>query len=356
MAIDFNPSEISVLLLFNIDPNWSTVEREDVLQITSQLQTAINSQGFQTTLVPVTGNNLDLILAQYNPMEHIVFNWCESIPGATQSEWLVTDYLEMRGFAFTGADSNSIALAQDKSRIKQLLDEAGVPTPKWHAYSRKSNIKWNRFPAIVKASREHCSEGIDRNAVVMTETELKNRISYIVSEFRQPALVEEFINGRELHVSLWGNGDPEMLPPAEMEFSSFEDEQDRICTYDSKYIPESEHYRKITTVLPAQLNEEELRNVEQVCKTTYTVAKCRDYARIDLRLKDGIFYVIDVNPNADISQDTTTIAAAELAGYTYGEFSGRIIRLTARRHPVWGEQMSVGVPRGSAILSNQTIQ
>ncbi len=328
-------------MLFNLDPDWSTFEREDVLQITIQLERAINSEGYQTTLLPVTHNNLDTILSQYDPLEHIVFNWCESIPGETHNEWLVTDYLEMRGFAFTGADSNTMALAQDKSHIKQLLYESEIPTPKWQTYSRATGIKWNRFPAIVKASREHCSEGIDRNAVVKTEEELKNRISYIIENYQQPALVEEFIDGRELHVSLWGNSNVEMLPPAEMEFSLFKEEQDRICTYDSKFVPESEHYRNITTVLPAPLSEDELSNLEQVCKTTYAVAKCRDYARIDLRMKDSNFYVIDVNPNADISPDTSTICAAELAGYNYGEFGGRLVQFAAQRHPVWGELVRV---------------
>ena len=354
MPVNINPSEISVLLLFNIDPNWSTAEQEEVLKITSQLETAISSIGYQMTLVPVTNNDLDTILTRYDPLEHIVFNWCESLPGATYSEWLVTDYLEVKGFAFTGADSNTIALSQDKCRMKQLLKESGIQTPVWQTYSRTSNVKWNRFPAIVKPSREHCSEGIDRNAVVFTEAELKNRISYILENFKQPALVEDFIDGRELHVSLWGNSNVEMLPPAEMEFSLFKDKQDRICTYESKFVPASEHYRNINTVLPALLSEDELDDIEQVCKTTYSVAKCRDYARIDIRMRDGVFYVLDVNPNADISPDTSTVSSAELAGYTYGEFGGRIISLALPRHPVWGDQTCIDNLEVTTLSSKQS--
>jgi D-alanine-D-alanine ligase len=306
------------------------------------------------TLVPVTNHDLDISLAQYDPLEYVVFNWCESLPGVVHSEWLVAEYLEQRGFTFTGAGSNTIALAQDKFRTKTLLDEQGIPTPRWQTYSKTSTARWNRFPAIVKPSREHCSEGIDRNAVVTTEAELKSRISYILEKFRQPVLVEDFIDGRELHVSLWENGTIDMLPPAEMEFSLFQDEHDRICSYEAKFVPESDQYQKIKTVLPAPLNEDELRDIEQVCKAAYLAAGCRDYARIDMRIKDGVLYVLDVNPNADLSPDTSTIAAAELAGYTYGEVGARIISLAARRHPVWGELIGIGNPEGGTHLSRQS--
>jgi D-alanine-D-alanine ligase len=348
VQIDICFSNPPVILLFNLDPQWSANEQEEVFKVTSQLDKEVGSLGFQTTLVPVTSSDLEATLAQYDPQEYIVFNWCEGIPGIDHSEWLVAEHLEQRGFTFTGASSAAIALSQNKLRVKQLLDESGIPTPEWQTYTRKSSVRWGRFPAIVKPSREHCSEGIDRNAVVMTETELNNRITYIFDKFRQPVLVEDFIDGRELHVSLWENGSIDMLPPAEMEFSLFNDERDHICSYEAKFVPESEQYQKIKTVLPAPLTEDELRDVENVCKAAYIAAGCRDYARIDMRIKDGVPYVIDINPNADISPDTSTISAAELAGFTYGEFAGRIISLATRRHPVWGERIDIADPEVSA--------
>jgi D-alanine-D-alanine ligase len=332
VPIDIDLPDIPVLLLFNLNPEWSAQEQEEVLTVTSQLEKAIELMGYQTILVPVTDNDLDIILGPYDPLEYLVFNWCESLPGMDHSEWLVAEYLENHGYTFTGASAAVIALAQEKIRIKQILDKARIPTPRWQKYNQATSIKWNRFPAIVKPSREHCSEGIDRNAVVTTEEELKDRVRYIIEKYRNPALVEDFIDGRELHVSLWGNGELEMLPPAEMEFSYFTDEHDRICSYEAKFEPDSEQYQKINTVLPAPLNEDELREIEQVCKAAYLAIGCRDYARIDMRVKDGEFYVIDINPNADISPDTSTVSAAEYVGYSYGEFGSRIISFAARRH------------------------
>lgn len=340
MPIIINPSDLAVLLLFNLDPDWTREEQAGALDLTSQFDKAISSLGYSTTLIQVTGDDIDSALAQYDPQEHIVFNWCESLPGVAHSEWLVAKYLEKRGFTFTGAGSAALALTQDKCRTKQLLDHSGITTPKWRVYNRApATIRWNNFPAIVKPAKEHCSEGIDRNSVVNNETELIERVRYIFEKYRQPVLVEDFIDGRELHISLWNNG--EILPPAEMEFSLLKDARDRICSYEAKYVPGSKLYENIKTVLPAPLSTAELQKVEEVCRTAYLLSGCRDYARIDVRMRDGVFYILDVNPNADISPDTSTIAAAEYAGYSYGEFIGQIIQLAALRHPVWGKSVPI---------------
>lgn len=336
MPVDICPTEIPVLLLFDLDPDWTVQEQEEVIKVSSQLGEAISSVGHRTTLVSVSSSNLHAVLNPDDYLENIVFNWCERLPGVSHGEWLVAEYLESRGFAFTGASSDTMALAQDKSRMKQLLDDSGIPTPGWRLFNQVSDVEWNRFPAIVKPAREHCSEGIDRHAVVMTNAELKNRVRYILHNFNQPAIVEDFIDGREFHVSLWGNGKIDVLPPVEMEFSFFSDVRDRICSYESKFVPGSVQYQNIQTVLPAPLSEDELRDIEQACQAAYMVAGCRDYARIDLRMTRGKPYILDINPNPDISIDASTAAAAEYAGYPYAEFGSRLVRLAARRHAIWG--------------------
>jgi D-alanine-D-alanine ligase len=351
MGIDIGPSEIPVLLLSNLDPKWSTREQAEALDLTSQVDKALRIAGFPTTLVQATNSDLDSVLSGYNPLEYIVFNWCESLPGVHDSEWLVAQYLEQHGFTFTGAGSATLASAYDKCHVKRLLDEAGILTPPWELYDKGCPINWRRFPAIIKPSREHCSAGIHRDSVAMTETSLKNRIRYIIKRFQHPALVEDFIDGRELHVSLWGNKDIDVLPPAEMEFPSSKDVHCRLCTYESKFVSESESYNNIEIVLPAPLSECELLEVEQVCRTAYVLMGCRDYARIDMRMKDGLFYILDINPNADICPDTSTIYAAELAGYTYGDFLKRLVLLAVERHPRWESEFVLPVLARSRRVS-----
>ena len=352
MGIEICPSEIPVLLLYNLDPKWSAREQAGALDVTSQAAKALCTAGFPTTPVQVANSDLDSVLSGYDPLEYIVFNWCESLPGIHHSEWLVAEYLEQHGFIFTGAGSATLASAYDKCHVKRLLDDAGILTPAWELYDKGCSISWKRFPAMIKPSREHCSEGIHRDSVVTTEINLKKRVRYIVRRFRHPALVEDFIDGRELHVSLWGNGHIEVLPPAEMEFPSLEDVHSRLCTYESKFVLGSEPYNTIQTLLPAPLSECELREVEQVCRAAYVLMGCRDYARIDMRMKDGLFYILDINPNADICPDTSTISAAELAGYTYDGFLKRLVLLTAERHPRWEREFALPVRARSCRVPN----
>ncbi|MBN2466606.1 MAG: ATP-grasp domain-containing protein [Deltaproteobacteria bacterium] len=340
MPLDINPCDLPVLLLYNVEPAWTSREKAEVISLTSQLGEAMSAVSHPVTPVPLANPDISSVLKSYSPQSNIVLNWCESVPGIPHSEPLVARSLESLGFTFTGASSAALALSQDKRRVKEILEQSTIPTPQWRVFDRPAADGWNQFPAIVKAVYEHCSEGITCDSVVMTEAELVKRIAFILEVYRQPALVEEFIDGREFHVSFWGNGHVTMLPPAEMDFSRFSDVHDRLCTYESKCVPGSLHYEGIQTLLPAPLEKDELRALEQVCKAAYVMMGCRDYGRIDVRVRDGIHYVLDVNPNADISADASLACAAELAGFPYGEMGSRIVRLAARRHQVWSNASS----------------
>jgi D-alanine-D-alanine ligase len=332
-----DPGEVPVVLLYNLDLAWTPQEQEASIRLAGQLEQAMAAVGHPTRPLPLTHADLPSALRGYDPHSYVVFNGCESLPGIAHSEPLVARRLEALRFTFTGASAAALSLSDDKRRVKQILNQAGIPTPAWRVYHRPPREGWDCFPAIVKPVHEHSSEGITREAVVTTQRELADRIAYVLDTYRQPALVEDFIDGREFHVSLWGNGHIEMLPPAEMDFSCFGDVHDRLCTYDAKFVPGSAHYEGIQTLLPAPLSAAELRRLEQVCAISYRGTACRDYARIDVRLRDGVFYVLDVNHNADLSIDTSMVLSAELAGYSYGDLGSRIVRLAARRHPVWGQ-------------------
>lgn len=304
------------------------------------LEKAIRAEGHPVTNVPVYDSNLVSRLKEYHPDRYIVLNWCEEIPGIPFSEAMVAETLESLGFVYTGSDARVLALSWDKGRVKRSLRDSGVPTPAWRLYHDLETDGWNTFPAIVKPAGEHASLGVSREAVALNPEKLRARIAYVLETFRQPALVEDFIDGREFHVSLWGNHSVEMLPPAEMDFSAFKDVQDRLCTFDSKFKPGSRHYDQIQLRLPALLGEEEVSALEQVAQAAYRVVGCRDYARLDIRLREGVFYVLDVNPNPDISSDTSLACAAEVAGYSYGAMLSKMIHLAADRHPALHPQDS----------------
>jgi D-alanine-D-alanine ligase len=337
MPLDTAPAKIPVVLLYNVNPEWTQDEKDEVIRLSKQLSDALLSIGHPTFPVPIADDDIARHMKPFDPAQYIIFNWCEGLPGIENSEPLVIKKLELLGYTFTGADSETLLLAYDKYRVKVILDKACIPTPVWRIFNSPDIQDWKTFPAIVKPQNEHCSAGITPESVVMNQPDLKNRISFILDKYSQPALVEDFIDGREFHVSVWGNETLKVLPAAEMDFSSFGNIQDRLCTYDAKFIPGSQHYEKIETLLPAPLTHDEKKAMETVCHDAYRAIGCRDYARMDIRLRDNVFYVLDVNPNADISSDASMACAAEADGISYARMGSLIVQMAARRHPVFGK-------------------
>jgi D-alanine-D-alanine ligase len=323
---------LAVVVLHNVDPSWPPTEKAVVMDAVSQLVTALTAEGHRVFEAPVTSADLAAALAPFNPGSHIVFNWCDELPGIQKSEIQVAMLLEQLGYTYTGSPPETLSLSWDKGAVKSWLSEYGVPIPYGQVVNAANLDSWHRFPAIVKPAFEHCSVGIDSNAVVLDKKELQKRVAHVRKVFAQPAVVEDFIDGREFHVTLWGNSQVHMLPPAEMDFSDFSDVRDRLCTFDSKFTPGSRHYDGIKMIIPAPMAESDLGALRQTSVAAYTRLGCRDYARIDLRLRDEVFYVLDINPNADISPDTSLAYAAE-ASMGYGAFASRLIRLASERHP-----------------------
>jgi D-alanine-D-alanine ligase len=326
-------NDVSVILLHNVDPSWAPDEINIVMNGVEKLMRELKAKGHRVYEVPVTDVNLAAALAPFDRKSHIVFNWCEELPGIPDSEVQVAKILEELGYTYTGSSPETLSLSWDKASVKALLSKKGIPTPYGRIVHSPPVKGWVRFPAIVKPAFEHCSVGVDSNAVVLDEIELQRQVEYITKVFDQPALVEDFIDGREFHVTLWGNSRVDMLPPVEMDFSAFSDIKDRLCTFDSKFTPGSRHYEGIELRVPAPLNGMLLAALRKAVFSAYRCLGCRDYARIDLRLRDKILYVLDVNPNADISPDTSLAYAAEAAGMGYGSFISRLIHLAFERHP-----------------------
>ncbi len=321
-------------MIYNLDAGWEEHERDGQTAEIRRLSSSLEELGHPVSLLEINGNTLQRTLSGYKPTDWIVMNLCEEIPGVPHSEAAVVHALEKRNMVYTGSPPEIIGNCENKQYVKQTLAARGLPTPLWGVYEKASAADWNCFPAIVKPANEHCSLGISSESVVLTRRELERQIRYIHRSFNQPALVEDFIDGREFHVSLIGNGSLLMLPPVEMDFSECSDIHDRLCTYDAKFIPGSRHYEIIASLIPATLTEAEYDDLEQTCADCFHAFDCRDYARLDIRLRNGVFYILDINPNPDISSDASMACAAEHLGLSYGELGSRLIRLAASRHPL----------------------
>lgn len=329
-------SEVPVLLLHNIDPAWPADDRREALKGVSALEAGMSEHGHAVSALAVDQPDLPSFLGDFDPRHVLVLNWCEELPGIRHSDSAVAQTLENLGFTYTGAPPSVLALSWDKDRVKRLLNRRGVATPCWRITGSPKVKGWQCYPAIVKPAYEHCSFGLTPESVVLDPHELRERVTYVLDAFHQPALIEDFIDGREFHISLWGNGMVEMLPPAEMDFAAFDNVRDRLCTFDSKFCPGSRHYDQIRLRLPAPLDDNAYSELEKTALDAYFAIGCRDYARMDIRLREGVFYVLDVNPNPDINPDASMACAAEVAGYSYGRMGSRMVELAFHRHPLNG--------------------
>jgi D-alanine-D-alanine ligase len=187
----------------------------------------------------------------------------------------------------------------------------------------------------VKPLREDASLGIDNDALVKSQADLRRQAEKIHCLHRQPALVEEYVDGRELNVSILGNRDAEVLPISEIDFSTLPPGLPRICGYEAKWVEHSPEFGHTVPLCPASLPRKVERKVREVALRAYRLMDCRDYARVDIRLgRSGTPYVLEINANPDISPDAGMPRSAGVAGYDYTRMIGRIVNLAwARNHP-----------------------
>lgn len=329
---------MKVLVLYNLDPVWDSFEISDARNSNKVLFESLKNEGIETYLEELNDPDLERILERYCPSDTIVFNLCETLPGIPYSESRVLEIIEKKGFTYTGNVPEVIEQSYDKQKVKQVLGSLGIRVPYGAVLTPEEAAGWNLFPAIVKPSREHCSLTITEKSVVFDTFSLQEQILLVNNELNQPAMVEDFIDGREFHVSVWNNEPPEILPPAEMDFSAFCEARKKLCTFHSKFVPGSEYYEKIETLIPAPLDEKLLKQLEKKVLTTWKGFGCLDYARFDFRLRDDKFYLLDINPNNDISIDTSFALAAEMTSYSYSQMAKRIVMMAAERHPELGEK------------------
>jgi D-alanine-D-alanine ligase len=189
-----------------------------------------------------------------------------------------------------------------------------------------------RLPLIVKPSGEDASVGIENSSVVHDIESLRDRVAYIIKTFTEPALVEEYIEGRELNVAIIGNKHPVILPISEIDFSKLPPGYPKIVTYNAKWVEGTAEYLGTVGTCPAKLSPDVEKRVRDVALKAYQLLEIRDYARVDIRLDaSNTPFVLEVNPNPDISQDTGFVRSARAAGMTFEDMIAKIVETALER-------------------------
>jgi len=330
---------MNVAVCFNLVPA-KTNRGESIDRIAEQgaelqahaVATALRSLGHSARLVPLGQDIVQFASELRRERTDLAFNLCEAFWGDSRKEMHVAALFDLLGLTYTGAPPLALGLTQDKARTKDLLAKHQLPTPKYALVKlgeQYSRVKELSYPLIVKPRWEDASQGITDDSVVEHENALKQRIDYVHHTYRQGALVEEFIDGREINAAIIGNGPHELLPLSEIKFHP--DLVRPIVSFESKWLEQSQQYRLTEPVCPAPLKMRSEMLLRDIALRAYKLLECRDYARIDFRLRDGNPYILEVNANPDISPDAGLARSAREARLSYPELIGRILALASKR-------------------------
>lgn len=267
----------------------------------------------------------------------VVFNLLEEFKGEAIFDQNVVSYLELLGVPYTGSNPKGLIIARDKALCKKILTYHKIPTPKFQVFPRnntKTQLRLKDFPLIVKCLNEEASLGISQASVVHNLEKLRERVEFIHDKFRTDAIVEEFIEGNEYFVGVIGNYRLQTFPVWELRFDKVKNPERQFYSTNAKF-DEDYRSRKGITTQRAEIHSDMRDQLQKVAKRAYRALGLSGYARVDLRVdKNGKPFVIEVNPNPDISETDDFASSAKAAGLSYKKLLNQIIRLGSQWTPI----------------------
>jgi D-alanine-D-alanine ligase len=308
----------------------STILREEV----GAVEESLRAGGFNPYVLGVEQFSRELVQTIGKISPRFVFNLCEEINGKCDLEMCVAGLLDLMEIPYTGCGPLALGLALNKFRVKLILRAAGIPSARGCLLPPgKASLPGRvKFPVIAKPVQTDASLGINSQSVCRDVAQLEKQVAYIHNVYRQDALIEEYLDGREFNVSVIGDRTPEVLAISEIDFRGMPDGEPRIVSYRAKWDEESAVYGCTVPICPAEISKRLQHRIRDLALRSYQCTDCRDYARVDMRTDArGNVYVLEVNPNPDISPQAGFARAARAAGYTYDEIILRISRAAMER-------------------------
>ncbi|MGD8777974.1 MAG: ATP-grasp domain-containing protein [Ignavibacteria bacterium] len=341
--------DISVMICVN-DPvsiydNYIGKDTSDVSQLTdlSEKEFFTNIEKvkeqlnffFNDVSVVTIGNNIIKNIKEIKKISPgVIFNFVESIEGNTTFESYSAGMFDLIGISYTGNSSLCLGNCLNKVKTKEILTSHGIKTPNFIKYHQKQKFREDsftlNFPVIIKLIKEDASIGISEFSVCKNFEELKNRIKYLGRNYNQDLIIEEYIKGREFNVSILSE---EVLPLSEISFKGLPSRLPKIVTYEAKWSPESIYYKHTNPTCPAVIDDRLSERIKATAMKAFEAMNCRDYARVDIRINSrNVPYVIEVNPNPDISVDSGFARSAKAGGLEYGMLLKKIAEFALERN------------------------
>ncbi|MDI6883285.1 MAG: D-alanine--D-alanine ligase [Patescibacteria group bacterium] len=334
-----------IALTFNLRHQKSSLKNEQAIE-EAEFDTPETIKGISRALKNL---GLDVFLIEANEDGYLkfkklkrkidlVFNIAEGISGYDR-EAQIPAMLEMLKIPYIGSKPLTQAICLNKALTKEILLFHRLPTPKFQLFKKeKEKLKKGlKFPLIVKPNQEGSSKGIFQNSFVKNKKELKTKVKEIIKNFKQPALVEEFLKGREFTVGLIGNQPVEILPPAELNFSALPKNFVPMDSYEVKWLVDNPKSKIETVVCPAKIEENLWQKIKKISLKAKEVLMILDWCRIDLRLdKKGLPNILEINQIPGIipepKENSRFPLVARAAGYSFEEMLAKIIKSACQRY------------------------
>jgi D-alanine-D-alanine ligase len=268
---------------------------------------------------------------------HIAFNLLEEFDGLAVYDQNVVSYLELLRVPYTGCNPRGLMLARDKVLAKKLFSFHRIPFPDFMVVPQGRTVKrpaWLSFPLIVKSVTEEASLGISQASIVEDDAKLKERVAFIHESVGTGALIEEYIEGRELYVGVIGNGQLQALPVWELRMDKLPGDARRIATERVKWSRKYQDKYGITSEKAKNLAPGKVEQIQHLAKRVYRALGLSGYARIDLRMNEpGDLYVLEANPNPQIARNEDFADSAESADYRYEDLLQELLNAGLRWRP-----------------------
>jgi D-alanine-D-alanine ligase len=305
--------------------------------VVEQVADALRESGHEVSILGIWDDLRKLIDGLEERKPDLVFNLLESFGDDTGADVAVAGLLNLLKMRYTGGGPGELYLRQDKALAKKAFAFEGILYPHYAIFSQDSDFETGgnlHMPLFVKPLSADASIGIDGDSLVRDATSLMRRVLAIHDEVNDSALVEEYIEGRELYVGVLGNREPIALPPIEVDFSGLPEGVPRVLGSKAKWSPESIEYKGTKSVM-AELPDELRARVQKAALDAARAVRMRDYGRVDLRLTEtGEIYVIEVNANCYLEKESEFATAAAAAGIEFPQLVQKIVELALERYEV----------------------